>query len=190
MITKEAREKMGWRKGLTFTAIEKVCEVCDKKFKTVPTSQKQYCCSRKCRFERMKKERIKYVCLICNKDIYDLKRKSGGRKYCSTKCKIEGLAKLKRERFKEKRIFGKWKGHKELKQYLLKKYNKCQLCEWDKEPNILEAHHKDRNKKNNNENNLLLICPNCHSLDHYKTKDGQYKNNLGNINNAINEERS
>jgi hypothetical protein len=23
------------------------------------------------------------------------------------------------------------------------------------------------------------LCPNCHSLDHFYAKDGQFKNNLG-----------
>jgi predicted HNH restriction endonuclease len=28
----------------------------------------------------------------------------------------------------------------------------------------LEIHHKDGSKKNNSEDNLDLLCPNCHSL--------------------------
>lgn len=46
---------------------------------------------------------------------------------------------------------------------------KCQLCGWG-EPNPythtipLEIHHIDGNYKNNNEDNLQLLCPNCHSL--------------------------
>ena len=58
---------------------------------------------------------------------------------------------------------------------------KCQLCGWgETNPYTntvpLEIHHIDGNYKNNNEDNLQLICPNCHSLtETYKShnKDGR-----------------
>ena len=39
---------------------------------------------------------------------------------------------------------------------------KCQVCGWS-EPDILEIHHKDDNPNNNNHENLLVVCPNCHA---------------------------
>ena len=48
------------------------------------------------------------------------------------------------------------------------------MCGWGEENpythNIpLEVHHKDGNYQNNNEDNLQVLCPNCHSLtDTYK----------------------
>ena len=33
---------------------------------------------------------------------------------------------------------------------------------------ILQVHHKDRNRKNNLLSNLELICPNCHYAEHYE----------------------
>lgn len=41
--------------------------------------------------------------------------------------------------------------------------NSCKLSEWMNNPIILELHHKDEDKTNNEENNLELMCPNCHS---------------------------
>ena len=47
--------------------------------------------------------------------------------------------------------------------------NKCSNCGWN-EINIytnnipLEVEHIDGNSKNNKEENLTLLCPNCHSL--------------------------
>lgn len=35
---------------------------------------------------------------------------------------------------------------------------------------ILQVHHRDRNRKNNNIDNLELICPNCHFEEHYLEK--------------------
>lgn len=52
MLTKEAREKMGWRKDRIFTAYIKTCGVCGNEFKTVPTSKKQFTCSHECAAKR------------------------------------------------------------------------------------------------------------------------------------------
>lgn len=35
---------------------------------------------------------------------------------------------------------------------------------------ILQIHHKDRDRKNNSLDNLELICPNCHCIEHYFEK--------------------
>ena len=107
------------------------------------------------------------VCLNCNKDI---NKKS---KYCSNKCQKE---------YQYKQYISKWKNGEKtgmrgdyqismfIKTYLLKKYkNKCAKCGWG-EKNIytgkipLEVEHIDGNYKNNKEENLTILCPNCHSL--------------------------
>ena len=59
---------------------------------------------------------------------------------------------------------------KHLKIYLVEKFkNKCCICGWNKKHPIteivpLEIDHIDGNSENNIENNLRLICPNCHAL--------------------------
>jgi len=42
-------------------------------------------------------------------------------------------------------------------------YN-CNNTKWLNNPIPLELEHKDGNHENNNLDNLLLLCPNCHSL--------------------------
>ena len=44
----------------------------------------------------------------------------------------------------------------------------CERCGYDDEPRILGVHHKDRNPKNNTLENIEVLCPNCHSLEHMK----------------------
>ena len=44
-----------------------------------------------------------------------------------------------------------------------KKCENCGLQEWLDKPIKLEVHHIDGDKSNNVRENLLLLCPNCHS---------------------------
>lgn len=57
-----------------------------------------------------------------------------------------------------------------IKTYLFRKFdNKCARCGWGEvnkyTGNIpLEIEHTDGDYRNNQENNLIVLCPNCHSL--------------------------
>lgn len=47
-----------------------------------------------------------------------------------------------------------------------KRGHKCENCGislWQDYPITLELHHKDGNSKNNDDSNVQLLCPNCHS---------------------------
>lgn len=72
-----------------------------------------------------------------------------------------------------------------LRRYIFDKYeNKCCICGWSKiNPYTntlpLEIDHIDGNANNNREENLRLLCPNCHSLT--KNYRGANKGNGRNI---------
>lgn len=95
--------------------------------------------------------------------------------YCNNKCQSEYEYKQYIELWKQNKISGttgkKCKDiSRHIRRYLFEKNNnKCSKCGWG-EINIftntvpLEIHHKDGNCLNNKENNLELLCPNCHSL--------------------------
>ena len=59
---------------------------------------------------------------------------------------------------------------KRIKKVFLEKHGaKCQECGWDKRHpltnhRLVQFHHLDGNDKNTSEENLRLLCPNCHSL--------------------------
>lgn len=57
---------------------------------------------------------------------------------------------------------------------LVKRIGKCEICAFD-DKRILQVHHKDKNRKNNTRENVILVCPNCHALEHWKGKSGMYK---------------
>ena len=108
------------------------------------------------------------ACLICGKETA-----RAGYTYCSNTCQMQYQHALYIERWKE----GKENGLIALgivslyvKRYLRKKYgNKCCLCGWaEVNPKSgivpLVADHIDGNWRNNFEQNLRLVCPNCDSL--------------------------
>lgn len=95
------------------------------------------------------------------------------KKFCSHYCQQEYIYKEYIARWKN----GEEKGNKGeyfisdyIRRYLKEKYdNKCALCGWGEvnkyTGNVpLEIEHIDGNYKNNKEENLILLCPNCHSL--------------------------
>jgi hypothetical protein len=45
----------------------------------------------------------------------------------------------------------------------------CERCDYGKYE-ILQIHHKDRNRSNNDMSNLELICPDCHYEEHFLEK--------------------
>lgn len=94
-------------------------------------------------------------------------------KYCSIKCQKDYEYKKYISNWKkgnETGIRGDYQISMHIKSYLFQKYNnKCAICGWGKANkytgNIpLEVEHIDGNYKNNKEENLILLCPNCHSL--------------------------
>lgn len=115
---------------------------------------------------KFKKSKNNY-CLNCG--IIITRKSKHKRKWCSHKCQLIYS-------FRYKRDHNISVGHIAIRNYLLLtreyKCNICKLSIWQDKPIPLEAHHKDGNHNNNSEENLELICPNCHSLtDNYKSKN-------------------
>ena len=52
---------------------------------------------------------------------------------------------------------------------------KCERCGYERFE-ILQVHHKNRERADNRILNLELICPNCHCEEHYIEKSGWMKN--------------
>lgn len=95
------------------------------------------------------------------------------RKFCSLKCQKEFQYNnyiLKWKQGEINGIRGEYQISMYIKTYLFKKYNnKCARCGWGEKNKYtntipLEVEHIDGNYKNNKEENLILLCPNCHSL--------------------------
>ena len=109
---------------------------------------------------------MKY-CLNCKKTIQ--KRN----KFCSIVCQKEHEYKEYIKQWRDGKttgLRGDYQISMHIKTYLLNKYSyKCSKCGWgEKNPYTgkipLEIEHIDGNYLNNNEENLTVLCPNCHSL--------------------------
>ena len=106
-------------------------------------------------------------CVNCGKSI------SNKKKFCNIKCQKEYQYTDYINKWKKGEVDGlrgEYQISMYIKTYILRKYNnKCSKCGWG-EKNIytntipLEIEHIDGNYKNNREDNLTLLCPNCHSL--------------------------
>jgi hypothetical protein len=110
-----------------------------------------------------------YNCLNCNKECTVSYQKTN--KYCSNTCQKEYEYKQNIQNWKTTGNIGKGT----LKRYLSEIKEGCWECgitEWNLKPIVLELEHIDGNSSNNLEENVSLICPNCHSqTSTYKGKN-------------------
>lgn len=134
------------------------CACCGNKFTHISSRcNKAKYCSRKCFYRsQIGRGETKYTCAHCDIEFYD--SASHKRKFCSRKCV-------------GKSVRANWHPSFMTVRKKMKKENMiqfCEICGYKEFPDILGVHHKDRNRKNNNQNNLLVVCPLCHSLIHHK----------------------
>lgn len=108
-------------------------------------------------------------CLYCGKEL-----KNKRSKFCSCECQKNYEYEERVKKWKNGEEPG-WSGHGAgikpfLKRYMFEKNDfHCQRCGWGEKNPItgtipLQIHHIDGDCKNNSEENLELLCPNCHSL--------------------------
>jgi predicted nucleic acid-binding Zn ribbon protein len=119
------------------------------------------------------KTKNKKHCKCCNSIL-----NKNSKTYCSQKCHIEYKYKNVIQKWKDGVIDGNVGENKEalsqtIRKYIFEKYDsKCTKCGWNEINKFtgkipLEIDHIDGNHLNSIENNLVLLCPSCHSLTEF-----------------------
>lgn len=148
--------------------------------------EKTFCSTRCSMKNRTISDRIEVLCAMCgNKTIKcnsQLEKSKSGLYFCSRKCKD----KAQRLDSKISKIwpnhYGNGDGIHQYREDAFKKLpNKCNVCGYARHPEVLDVHHKDMDRKNNDISNLEILCPTCHREKHFLTKTGLYSRRaLGN----------
>ena len=171
------------------------CVICNKDF-YIPKHRvnSAKCCSRKCQMKYSQK-RFDGICKICGNDFEYIACREGKAKYCSRKCyykaqhlngTIINKCKFCKKEFRSSPSHNRINCSRYCKNEGMKKsktgnficvrkalerrglINKCMDCGYNSNVTILGVHHKDNNRENNSINNLIVLCPNCHSIRHNK----------------------
>ena len=161
---KEKLNSYGLNENVDDYNVDSECLKCGNEFTSKKCENRKFC-SHKCSATYNNKARTKKEknnCLFCNKETTG--------KFCSHRCHWE-YDKAERFRAIENGIHsGDSVSNRWHKEYLIEKYgNKCMKCGWNEiNPKTnkvpIQLEHIDGNSDNNELINLLLLCPNCHSL--------------------------
>lgn len=155
------------------------CLQCNKEIERIPREgdSGNYFCSTSCSAEynnpkTKRKHPTNFICLKCNK-IFKNSNHFQFKEFCSRNCL---------NLFNYDKKINEWKNgefdgmcgegglNKNIRKYIFIKYNsQCSECGWSKINQFtkkipLQVDHIDGNYKNNKEENLRLLCPNCHTL--------------------------
>jgi HNH endonuclease len=145
------------------------CQYCGKVFHRSPAnfhkSSTHAYCGRVC-YDKARSEGIAEVrkpvdesdhpatCTFCGKTFVIKRSPFGGyrpKKYCSKECQRQSH--ITTGSYIPRAVVLKQQG------------GSCEMCSC-LDVSILEVHHKDRNRSNNKLDNLILLCPNCHTKLH------------------------
>ncbi len=152
------------------------CSFCGKVFYAPKHVGRKYC-SKKCSLDAIKARRVALVCDGCGAPFTlppnKLNKSKSGLHFCSRKCKDEAQrmgnynAILRPSHYNDGRY-----SYREIARRTYPMI--CNRCGYDEYPGILRVHHRDRGRTNNKPDNLEILCPNCHEVEHYSSEDGLY----------------
>jgi len=155
------------------------CAQCPKTFyapKRNPKKKNIKFCSREC-FNLSQRNQVECTCCLCNKTFMRrpscLNKSKSGLTFCSRQCKDNGqsIEYGLKELWPPSYFDGSSNYRKIAFRYHPKKCNRCGYSEYWQ---ILRVHHKDRDHSNSTSDNLEILCPTCHELEHFLANDGLY----------------
>ena len=165
------------------------CLNCKKEFITIKSEVRRgngkFCsinCSSQYTHKQKPKPEQNCECALCGKKFYKnptkLKNSKSGLYFCCRSHKdqaqrIGGIKEIMPSHYGT----GIYANSEAYRKIAFSHYDKkCNRCGYETHPEILHVHHKDRNTRNNKPENLEILCPNCHTWEHYTTCTGLYNN--------------
>jgi len=171
------------------------CLQCNKEYiarKSFYDKGKCVCCSRACS-SLLQRKRIIKKCDFCGKEFEriaaSIKNSRTGLLFCSRKCKDLALRLNSGEKFQKMRPdhYGTANGKNHYRDKAFEYYlHECAnpKCGYNEDDRLLEVHHRDFDKNNNEIENLVILCCMCHkrvTLNYYKLNEN---NELIEVNNG------
>lgn len=146
------------------------CKQCGKDFLTSRTKPTKFC-SPECVSTSFRTPRVAVACGICGKPLEIRKPRFTRCKskifFCSKGCK-DMAARCSSGVPIQPAHYGTGIGSRAYRRIAFEHYaQRCARCGYAAHPEILQVHHKDRNRSNNDPNNLEVLCRNCHVVEHY-----------------------
>lgn len=152
---------------------KKKCPACGNWYFGIRSSQ---FCSRLCA-NKFRTKKVKVYCGFC-KTKFEVKPSrievsSSGLVFCTRSCKdkaqsVDGLEAIRPKHYGE--------GEANYRARAFNKYGKkCCRCGYHEYEEMLEVHHKDRNRRNWQLKNLEVLCVWCHAFETRVLSKGKYK---------------
>ena len=150
--------------------IEVTCDHCKKIFLrekkhvtyNLKNRNKQFC-SKECSAKSRAVDR-NIFCDSCGKPLSvtptRLKRSRSGKLFCSHACSNKNRNSLYGG--EKHHMFNGYSAH--YRKYAFANYpHRCAICGWDEDEEILDVHHIDEDRTHNDIENLIILCPICHT---------------------------
>ncbi len=146
------------------------CKICSKMFYSKPSHLNKgwgKTCSIKCRNEILRTGKL-VQCFSCQKEIYKdrstILRSESNNFFCNKSCQT-----IWRNKLYTKEKHANWTTGISSYRNILKRENRSLVCVkcFTADSRILAVHHRDKNRNNNNVDNLTWLCHNCHYLVHH-----------------------
>ena len=138
--------------------IEKICQKCNTSYAISQRNSKRCKGCPKCK-ERYRKAKVPTRCATCTKETWSRKSKKWGCSFCSKKC--AGA-------YRTINIFPTGYRKIKIQHCVINDIEiQCERCKI-KDIDMLVIHHVDHLRRNNNIENLMILCGNCHLKEHRK----------------------
>lgn len=145
------------------------CDICGVHFSRQKRQLTYHTCSSKC-LSILKGTRVVVQCSHCGKDVEKQVSKLRGSKsglyFCNRECKE---AAQKYNVLIQPEHYGT--GIDNPRYYRKKAFeyypHECQLCGYKENKAALVVHHVDHDRSNDDIDNLIILCANCHAITHW-----------------------